>query len=152
MRINDRGTPEERFWNKVMIAPFHSCWEWIGEKSDKGYGRFYCYKGESGHKGYQYAHRFSLSLVKQTHKGLVIDHICRNKGCVNPAHLREVTTQKNTLENSDGIAARNKLKTRCIHGHEFTEQNTKKRKMGGRDCRECIKISSKKYKANLKWK
>lgn len=77
-----------RFWGKVARGP--GCWEWNGNFRPQGYGIF-----TEGQK-VKYAHRVAWEL---THgpipDGLVIDHLCFNRACVNPAHLRVVTQQIN---------------------------------------------------------
>lgn len=71
---------EERFWNKVLIIPEHSCWEWIGAKTNGGYGQI-------DHK-IRYAHRLSwFFYTKQLPKELKVLHSCDNPGCVRPEHL-----------------------------------------------------------------
>jgi hypothetical protein len=69
-------------------------------------------------------------------EGLTIDHLCRNRGCVNPAHLEAVTNRTNLLR-GDGIAALNARKTHCKRGHEFTPENTYVWREGTRACRAC---------------
>lgn len=120
-----------KFWPFVERIPFHECWEWTGRKNRAGYGRI-----NYGNKS-MLAHRFSLSLNEQLDSKLVIDHICRNRLCVNPKHLRQVSRKINTLENSVGPAPTNKAKTHCIRGHEYNDKNTYYRKYGGRGCRAC---------------
>ena len=81
---------EEWFLERVLIAPFAECWEWLGYKR-RGYGRF-----RGNNKEQISAHRFSYEMHKQQiPEGLVIDHICCNRGCVNPSHLQTVTSEYN---------------------------------------------------------
>jgi glutamate/tyrosine decarboxylase-like PLP-dependent enzyme len=116
------------------------CWIWTGEiGKNSGYGRFYINKRP------YVAHRVVYDhFVGIKHDHTVIDHICRNRKCVNPDHLREVTQAVNAMENSEGLAVKLKEKTHCKHGHEFTPENTlitKRSVHGGewRNCKECIK-------------
>ena len=93
------------------------CWNWVGKKW-MGYGIF-CYKGKKWR-----AHRLMWALSGRSFTdGLVLDHLCRNRECVNPSHLREVTIGENVLCGA-GITAKNKLKTVCVNGHELNESNT----------------------------
>lgn len=79
----------ERFWNK--IRPSAGCWEWIGARTDRGYGIF-C-------RGKQRvpAHRYMAWLMSGKTPE-VVRHTCDNPGCVNPAHLRNGTQSDNMLD------------------------------------------------------
>lgn len=80
--------PVERFWEKVDRTG--ECWVWTAYRDAKGYGHFNPY-GKTVR-----AHRFSYALVHGSIADDVqIDHICRNTSCVNPHHLRVVTTKQN---------------------------------------------------------
>jgi len=138
-------TIEERFWDKVEMIPFHSCWEWTGTKKS-GYGVISAWPKE----GNIYAHRVSLSLVSDLQAGKVIDHICRNRACVNPQHLRQVSIATNVMENSEGVCAKNAQKTHCLLGHEFTEENTYICPRGRRNCRSCRRIACAKARKKRK--
>src|SRR3990167_11482908 len=83
-------TKEERFYVGAEIGKDTMCWNWIGTKDSSGYGRFrFFYKTIL-------AHRFSYELfVGEIPTGLVIDHLCRNTSCVNPAHLEPVSIYEN---------------------------------------------------------
>jgi hypothetical protein len=74
-------------------------------------------------------------------KGMMLDHICRNKKCVNPDHVRPVTPAQNVTENSESLAARNKAKTRCPKGHAYSGKNS----AGGRICKICNAATRAKY-------
>lgn len=79
---------EAKFWSKVIKGD--GCWEWVGSKNGGNYGKL----GVSGTT--IYAHRISYELHKgPIPDGMHVDHICRNRSCVNPDHLRTVTNKQN---------------------------------------------------------
>lgn len=119
---------EERFWDKVEKTD--DCWNWTGAIIWNGYGQI-----KWGDK-VQYAHRVSyLMHIGEIEKGLTIDHLCRNRRCVNPIHLEAVTNKTNLLRGY-GIAAQNARKTHCKLGHPLTGRNLLLI-THGRACREC---------------
>ncbi|MFI8300031.1 HNH endonuclease signature motif containing protein [Streptomyces nigra] len=121
----------ERFWPKVDKASANGCWNWTGAIGPNGYGYFGAPKGTS-----RLAHRFAYESVNgPVPNGLQLDHLCRNRRCVNPTHLEAVTQRVNTLR-SDGPTALNSRATHCKKGHEFTPENTAVYR-GKRECRTC---------------
>lgn len=111
----------KRFWSKVEIGGEHECWEWTGAKSH-GYGNF------KAHGKFWKAHRFAYELVRDSiPHGLVLDHLCRNPGCVNPFHLEAVTQKVN-------VQRGNVPKTHCLRGHERSPEN-----LTDRHCKVCAK-------------
>jgi len=88
------------------------CFVWQKYLDQDGYGKFF-FKRKN-----RRAHRVSYYLnYGDIPKGMVIDHICKNRKCVNPKHLHLVTKKQNTLENSNSVGAINKRKTVCKFGH-----------------------------------
>jgi len=132
-------TRESLFWEKVDRRGDTECWEWRGA-SNRGYGYLYTGWAERAdgtrHDRFTQAHRFSYELmVGPIPPGLVIDHLCLNKGCVNPAHLEPVTIAENTTR---GAVSR----THCRRGHPFA-LHTMYDRTGYRRCRVCRNASKR---------
>lgn len=139
-----RTSQEARFWAKVEKTP--TCWLWMGRVGSRGYGTMFW--GVRGDRGGRCAHRIAL-LISGTEipAGMVVDHVCRNKLCVSPAHLRVVTQRINSIENSISPAAINHRKTRCARGHEYSPDNTYIRPDGARSCRTCLRENHRRFHA-----
>lgn len=118
------------------------CVEWQGSVATNGYGRF---KLMGRH---HQAHRLSYELlVGPIPPGLVIDHLCKNKRCINPEHLEAVTNVENLMR-GEGIQARNKRKTHCNHGHPLSGDNLHiSATTGERICKACRRVSQRKSDA-----
>lgn len=125
----------ERFWSKVDVRDDDDCWLWrAGTKG--GYGQFGIGSRTDGSKRSIGAHRYAYELlVGAVPDGLELDHLCRVRYCVNPAHLEPVTHRENTLR-GDTIVARHALTTHCPQGHPYDAQNTRLYQ-GRRYCRTC---------------
>ena len=135
-----RPSDLRRFYSKILFTD--SCWEWTGTRSDRGYSTMYL-MGKT-----RLVHRVAFErFVGPLISGLVVDHLCRNRRCVRPSHLRQVTNRENVL--ADGSCSRTKVnadKTRCMRGHEFSEENTYKINGGGRGCRACYREHARRYR------
>lgn len=139
-----RGTLQERFENSYEMCPDSGCWVWTGAKVRDGYGVI-CEGGNHGRN--LRAHRVAYELlVGQIPSGLVIDHLCRNRACVNPAHLEPVTVRENILRGRSVMAERAKQEV-CSRGHMLSGDNLFSPSSGQRGCRECARQKGREYRA-----
>ena len=123
---------EARFWSKVEVKSPYDCWPWRAGLFSDGYGLFVRADNRA-----ERAHRVAYELAYgPIPAGLTIDHLCRHHPCVNPAHLEAVTNKENILRGVS-FSAVNARKTHCIHGHEFTVENTFITARGRRSCQAC---------------
>ncbi len=131
----------------------NNCWNWTGSIQTTGYGAI------SWNGNMKLAHRMSYEdFYGEIDNDLHVDHLCRNKSCVNPTHLELVTQRENTLRGI-GLGAKNSKKTHCKRGHKFDHKNTKKReyklKTTGklrimRSCRLCLNLLERGYRLKRK--
>lgn len=139
-----RKTPiEERFWDKVLFTS--DCWEWQAVKNKDGYGMIALNRKMIS------AHRVSYQMYKGSiPRQLMIDHLCRNRKCVNPHHMELVTNQENCIRGLTGkINNWQKRKTHCPYGHELKEPNLLPhmlKKYNYRQCKICHNERQRKYK------
>lgn len=122
----------ERVW--LYVDKSNSCWEWTGSRVN-GYGR---YKNDPAHR---YVYELLIGPIPA---GLQLDHLCRNRACVNPDHLEPVTQRENMRRADVALGIRSAV-THCKHGHEFTPENTIQRSDGGRRCAICRREASRIY-------
>jgi hypothetical protein len=107
-----------RVLSKIDIPDAHSCWLWRGYIDSKGYGRVGMSRGQM-----PLAHRVVYEILVGPIESETLDHLCRNRACVNPAHLEEVSMNEN-WRRGESLTAINSRKTHCVRGHEFTSENT----------------------------
>lgn len=130
-----------KFLDRISPEPNSGCWLWTTAFNYNGYGRF-CVHNYKQVK----AHRFSYVLFKgPIPDGLVIDHLCMVKACVNPNHLEAVTRFENNRREVLAHGHYNSKKTHCINGHPYTPENTLKQSRGGRACKICMTAYRKEW-------
>ena len=125
------------------VVQENGCWDWVGAATRDGYCQF-CVP-RSGKKVRQvYAHRYVYELHNGAiPDGMELDHLCKNRSCVNPGHLEPVTHKQNMER---GFHA---TKTHCKHGHELTDDNLV-RGLPNRRCLTCDRDrKSRWYRKNL---
>ena len=135
---------QNRFWQKVDASG--DCWEWLACRNPQGYGIIRS-DGRNDR-----AHRVAWELLcGPIPSGYYVDHLCRNRGCVNPDHLEPVAKRINDLRGYSPMAKQAR-KERCLRGHDFTQENTIRRPRGGRECRSCTRVLQRirwrRWKAN----
>jgi hypothetical protein len=128
MRENNRFAREAKDGSFAVAA--NGCWPWQRHLSAGGYGP---------HRRYYRRYRGEIP------DGLHIDHLCRNRACVNPHHMEAVPQGVNSLRGV-GAPAQNARKTHCKHGHELTPENTYKSNGQWRGCRECRRRYFKRFR------
>ena len=125
LTVNPHAPYLDRFMAKVVILD-DGCWEWTGARYRNGYGAF------KGPEKVTCAHRIGYELlVGPIPSGLEIDHLCRNRACVNPEHLDPVPHGVNVGRGGNAI------KTHCPRGHAYDERNTYRKNSKGKLSRQC---------------
>jgi hypothetical protein len=142
-KLSPKPDAEKRFWSKVDIRGADECWPWQKGLYPAGYGMFRTAEGQV-----TVAHRVAYTdAVGPIPPGLFLDHMCHDPSCTlgdlcphrrccNPAHLRPSTPAENS-DPSRAVRDRGLRATHCPRGHEYTPENTRTDKRGGRHCREC---------------
>lgn len=132
-------------WSRFAVVPADrdTCWMWNGSVESKGYGRLHF--GGKALKAHRVAYELHRGRIPQ---GLTIDHLCRNRRCVNPWHLEVVTNRENVLR-GEGITAQYARATHCVNGHPFDAENTYMRPEGHRECRACRREQNRKFRRSV---
>ena len=132
-----RRTVEERLLHRSERRG--ECRVWLGYCDEKGYGRILVDRKSRP------VHRVAYETWRgPIPEGLVIDHLCRNRSCLEPSHLEPVTNRENILRGK-AQAAINARKTHCVNGHELSPENVYPGR-GSRDCRKCINRRTTEWK------
>ena len=132
----------ERIHQRSVVDPSTGCWNWQGYLQ-RGYALF-SLNGRTVQ-----VHRAIYTAVNGAiPNGLTIDHLCRNKGCVNPDHMEPVTVKVNVLRGNT-ITAKNAAKTHCFRGHPLSGDNLNLYR-GLRVCRKCKTIYMREWRAKNK--
>lgn len=119
--------PEARRFESKYVVNSSGCWVWQGSLDKDGYGSFYL-RGAN-----RRAHRVGwFSVHGPIPSGMVANHTCMNRACVNPQHLNTVTAKDNALKNSRTISTVNAQKTHCPEGHPYDGTEP-----GHRICTQC---------------
>lgn len=133
---------QARFWLLVGVETDEGCWPWEGHLSS-GYGRIKFPQYRSPFMAHRVAYELERGPIPY---GLVLDHLCRNKACVNPDHLEPVSNEEN-IDRGEWFPIMNARKTHCKHGHEFTPENTYMVRGVERQCRTCVREAMRRYEA-----
>ncbi len=133
-----------RLWFCPPTTMPTGCIEFTGSIDVAGYGRIH----KDGRP--QRPHRVAYELVNgPIPDGMQLDHLCRNRACVNPGHLEPVSCRENLMR-GEGPSALNAVKTQCAHGHTFDPDNTYYAPNGHRGCRQCRKEADRRYRSKLR--
>jgi HNH endonuclease len=124
------------FW--TWVNKTSTCWLWMGGRNSKGYPYFY--DGSRTRRAHRVAYELVCGVIPA---GMTLDHLCRVRHCVNPAHLEPVSDRENILR-GNGWSGRNARKTHCPQGHEYTPENTRIHTSGGRLCVTCDRARKRK--------
>jgi hypothetical protein len=133
-----------RLFARIQHEPNSGCWLWDGALSHDGYAVTSTYSTVTKKRTTWYAHRAIFALGAYVDPALELDHKCRTRCCVNPAHLEPVTGQQNKHRSPlFGIHV-----THCPLGHEYTADNirwVKNAKYRMRGCRTCMNRKVREY-------
>ncbi len=130
-----RGGPmRDRLLSKIELSD-DGCWLWTAHRDVVGYGRLRV--GPTSKPAHNLVYEVFVGAVPE---GLELDHLCRNRGCVNPEHLEPVTHRENVLRGASPIAAA-AAQTHCLRGHALSGDNVYIiPSSGSRQCRTCKRM------------
>lgn len=117
------------------------CVIWQGRTDKDGYGRV------QANGKWKLAHRIAFeNEIGAISNGMVIDHLCKNRLCVNTLHMEIVSNYENVMR-GDGVTAKNAQKVFCDNGHKLFGENLGIRSNGNRFCKECARARWRAYRA-----
>lgn len=138
----------DRFFAKVEFS--QECWLWRASINPvSGYGNFQL-GGKGGPSG---AHHVAhVLLIGPVPEGLVLDHLCRVRPCVNPWHVQPVTQRENVRRGASSALnkQRARLQVACLRGHPLSGENLRITGAGTRECKACRREASRKWKARAR--
>lgn len=152
VKATEGGALLDRIRENVAFSPT-GCWLWKGARNSKGYGQIGLFaNGKSTSKS---VHRLVAAIAHgPIPEGLLALHTCDVRHCVNPAHLYVGTLLDNARDckargrGVNTLALINAAKTHCLRGHPYSLENTRvNKKNGGRLCRICQAVSSRRHAA-----
>jgi hypothetical protein len=135
----------ERVCEKLRHDGDADCWLWIGPLDADGYAaQMKVGSRTDGSRSAVRPHRWMYEhFIGPIPTGLVIDHLCRQRNCLNPLHMEAVTTEENTARGARATM------THCHRGHVFAGLNLRISASGGRVCKTCFREYQARYqKAN----
>lgn len=156
--FKSKGTTLERFMSHVEKVTESGCWIWMASIGSGGYGKFgvgarpgkKLSQGSVSRAAHQVAYELMFGPIPE---GMDLDHLCRVRCCVNPQHLEPVTHQENCRRGiaAEVATARNRAKTHCPRGHEYTPENTFVTQ-GGRKCKACrVIFDQERFQERGRW-
>jgi hypothetical protein len=134
-------SPEDRFFSFVSEGP-GGCWNWTGQRDRDGYAKFRDERGKTA-RAHRWAYRFFKGDVLED---LHLDHLCRNRSCVNPEHLEPVTNAENVRR---GAVVRASA-SHCANGHLWADDNERRNSAGYRYCKSCLTDAGRRYRQKLR--
>jgi HNH endonuclease len=135
------------FWFHVKPpSGIGECWQWFGALDIGGYGKFRDRQAKRSFQAHRYAYEQIIGPIPE---GLTLDHLCRNRACVNPYHLEPVTHKINSLRGV-GACAQKARQTHCKNGHPLVESNLVRSHLGlgHRVCRICYNENHRGHREN----
>ncbi len=140
--MHPKSTLPQRFLDKFQVDPETGCHVWTGSRGQKGYGNFRV--GKKVLDAYRFAYQVLIGPVPT---GLELDHLCRNRACVNPAHLEPVTHRENVRRGDLGAAQKRRQTSTCARGHVDDFYTSPQ---GKRQCRQCVNLATQRYRERLR--